>query len=178
MAVCQPFIDAGFIVMTPMLRGENGNPGDFEMYFGEVDDAQAAIRWIATQKGVNKHRIYAFGHSAGGVISALLSLYPDLPVKLTGSCGGLYGSHLFGDDRMTPFNPKDRRECELRSLIGHVPEMKMRHIAYVATEDRYQEARAAWEEKRTGSKLEIVMLPGTHFSILDESIRKYLERVK
>lgn len=39
----RPFVDAGFAVLTPMLRGENGNPGDFELLWGEIDDARAAI---------------------------------------------------------------------------------------------------------------------------------------
>jgi hypothetical protein len=34
----RPFLDRGFAVFTPTLRGENGNPGDFELMFGEVDD--------------------------------------------------------------------------------------------------------------------------------------------
>src|SRR5690242_13516263 len=36
--VLQPFLDAGYVVMAPRVRGENGNPGDFEYYYGEVND--------------------------------------------------------------------------------------------------------------------------------------------
>jgi dipeptidyl aminopeptidase/acylaminoacyl peptidase len=39
----EPFRDAGMIAMTPMVRGENGNPGDFEMFYSEVDDVIARI---------------------------------------------------------------------------------------------------------------------------------------
>src|SRR5690606_37405015 len=41
----RPFLEAGYVVMTPTLRGENGNPGDFELLWGEIDDARAAIEW-------------------------------------------------------------------------------------------------------------------------------------
>src|SRR5688572_18252408 len=34
------FLDAGFVVMLPSWRGENENPGKFELFYGEVDDAE------------------------------------------------------------------------------------------------------------------------------------------
>ena len=82
----RPFLQAGFAVMCPMLRGEDGNPGDFEMLLGEVDDASAAITWMASQPGVDPSHIYTFGHSAGGIISALLSLRA-VPIRHGGSSG-------------------------------------------------------------------------------------------
>src|SRR5262249_23620106 len=38
----KPYRDAGFVVMTPLLRGENGQPGAFSFLYDEVDDALAA----------------------------------------------------------------------------------------------------------------------------------------
>ena len=87
---CLPFLAAGFAVMTPTLRGENGNPGSFELFYGEVDDAEAAVRFLAAQPRIDSKRIYTFGHSVGGGISALLSLRPEIPVRKGGSSGGLY----------------------------------------------------------------------------------------
>src|SRR5271155_534793 len=34
----KPFRDAGFVVMTPTVRGENGQHGTFTMYYDEVED--------------------------------------------------------------------------------------------------------------------------------------------
>ncbi|MDB6138694.1 MAG: putative peptidase [Verrucomicrobiaceae bacterium] len=178
MLVCKPFADAGFVVFTPMLRGENGNPGDFEMYMGEVDDARAAIQWIAGQDGVDKGHIYTFGHSAGGVVSALLSLFDDLPVKLTGSSGGLYGPRLFVGDKKCPFDAADPHETGLRTLVGNVPDMKLPHIAYVGDKDRYQEVKAARQERPGLSPLSVTVLNGDHFSVLPESFQQYLQQVK
>ena len=87
---CLPFLDSGFAVMTPTLRGENGNPGSFELFYGEVDDAEAAVRFLAAKPRIDSKRIYTFGHSVGGGISALLSLRPEIPVRKGGSSGGLY----------------------------------------------------------------------------------------
>src|SRR5262245_51149962 len=33
----KPFRDAGFVVMTPILRGENGLPGAYSMFYNETD---------------------------------------------------------------------------------------------------------------------------------------------
>jgi len=177
---CIPFLKAGFVVMTPMLRGENGNPGAYELYLGEVDDARAAIRWIASQDFVDRERIYTFGHSAGGVVSALVSLFDDCPVRLTGSSGGLYGPGIFAkmDKNEVPFDPTDPVECRLRSLIGNVRDMKSRHFAYVGAEDKFQEYQPALRETGTDGKLKIAKLPGDHYSSLQESFQRYLAVVR
>src|SRR5690606_25293537 len=36
------FSEAGFVVLAPTFRGENGNPGVHELLFGELDDLVAA----------------------------------------------------------------------------------------------------------------------------------------
>ena len=43
----EPFAKAGFLLFMPMLRGENGNPGIYESFLGEVDDAIAAGRFVS-----------------------------------------------------------------------------------------------------------------------------------
>jgi len=48
------FMNLGFVVMTPMLRGENGNPGCFEFLHGEVDDIIAAGEYLANQPYIDK----------------------------------------------------------------------------------------------------------------------------
>ena len=42
--VSQPYRDAGFIVLTPLLRGENGQPGAYSFYYDEVDDGRRRCR--------------------------------------------------------------------------------------------------------------------------------------
>ncbi|MCA9042387.1 MAG: prolyl oligopeptidase family serine peptidase, partial [Planctomycetaceae bacterium] len=115
---CARFREAGYVVMCPALRGENGNPGNFELFFGEVDDAANACRWLAKQDYVDQDRIYTFGHSVGGGISALLSLQEDLPVVCTGGSGGLYSEDVFFDwiDIM-PYRNSDA-ENNVRVLVG------------------------------------------------------------
>lgn len=185
-ARCKPYLKAGFAVFTPTLRGRNGNPGNFELVFGEVDDARAAIKWIAEQPGIDKSRIYAFGHSMGGGAVAMLTLYPDLPVRLTASAGGIYSPATFSywaedeDSKdLIRFDIKDKEETELRVLLPHAAEMKHDHIAYMGTEETTTHKNAlALQEGAKGAKVEVVELKGDHFTALDPALAKFLARVR
>jgi acetyl esterase/lipase len=174
-AECWPFADSGFVVLCPTFRGENGNAGDFEMMFGEVDDAAAAIRWLARQEFVQGDNIFVFGHSSGGVISALLSLYDDLPVRYTGSAGGLYGPDLFSFQRV-PFDLRNAHEAQMRVLVGNVRWMKRPHFAFVGETDYFMKTQRARQEAKDGNApLTVVELPGDHHSSLRPAILRYLK---
>jgi dienelactone hydrolase len=138
------FTAAGFCVLTPTLRGENGNPGDLELLWGEVDDAVAAIDWLAARPEVDPTRVYAVGHSIGGAVAALVSLRPDAKVRLTGSVGGIYVPQTFvrwsNSDRnraLIRFDPSVAHEGELRTLPSNVTRMVHPHVAYIGDEDRW-----------------------------------------
>jgi pimeloyl-ACP methyl ester carboxylesterase len=66
-----PFREAGFVLFCPSWRGENDNPGKYEMFFGEVDDAVASLEYLAKVPYVDPARIYMVGHSTGGTITLL-----------------------------------------------------------------------------------------------------------
>lgn len=177
----RPFLDAGFAVLAPMLRGENGNPGHFEMYFGEIDDARAAVAWVARQPGIDASRIFAFGHSAGGMVAALISLYDDPSPRLTGSAGGLYGESLFDMSRSVPFDLRVEEEWRLRVLWPNLDSMKKPHIGYLGTEDAH--CRLGLPDllrglQRTKAPLTIIDVPGDHFESKPAAIKMFLERVR
>jgi hypothetical protein len=183
--VVRPFIDAGYLVMTPMLRGENGNPGDFELLWGEVDDARAAVEHVAALSSVDRSRIYAFGHSIGGGIVAMLSLYPELPLRATGSSGGIYMPETFArwaksdDNReLVRFDPTDENETELRVLGPNLPWMVHRHIAYVGEDDPWFVRNAGELEARAwelGKPFERVVVAGDHMTSLPNALAAFLE---
>jgi hypothetical protein len=50
--VTQAFRDAGFIVMIPVLRGEDGQPGNFTMFYDEVDDAVNAATYHVPSQAI------------------------------------------------------------------------------------------------------------------------------
>ncbi|MEO0687277.1 MAG: CocE/NonD family hydrolase [Cyanobacteria bacterium J06649_11] len=89
---CKKFTDNGFIVMAPSFRAENGNEGFYEFLFGEVKDAESAVKWLSKQEYVDSDSIYVFGHSTGGALSLSLSLRDDLHVQF----GGRYPPQLLG----------------------------------------------------------------------------------
>jgi len=181
--VVRSYLDAGFVVMTPMLRGENGNPGEFELLWGEVDDARAAVEWIAQQPSVDRSRIYAFGHSIGGGLAAMLSLYPDLPLRRTGSCGGIYVPETFArwatsetNADLVRFDANDPDETELRVLGPNVAWMSTPHVAYVGREDPWFAGNAqkvlarAWP---LGKPFEMVEVEGDHMNSLPAALAAF-----
>jgi len=178
--VARPFLDAGFAVLCPMLRAENGNPGSFELLFGEIDDAGAAVAWLSRQPNIDATRIYTFGHSIGGIVSALLSLRPA-GIRYGGSSGGLFGTRMFDMDWLkakVPFAPGDLRERELRVLVGNVAWMQRRHDAYVGAEDTAQDADLATHEMQSKPLLTILKMPGDHFTSLAPSVNAFIDTVK
>ncbi len=179
--VCRPFVDAGYVVMAPMLRGENGNPGNFELFLGEIDDAKAAVEWIASQPDVDPNRIYTFGHSVGGGVSAVLSLMDGVPIQHGGSSGGLYPPSVFDEWwDTTPFDGDDPREWNLRILIGNQRDMQHKHYAYLGMQDDAftESASLARREMSAGSQLEILQVPGDHFTSLEPALRMYLQVIE
>lgn len=178
---CQPFLDAGFAVLAPTLRGENGNPGNFELLYGEVEDARAATLWLANQPNVDTGRIYTFGHSVGGGISALLSLWDDVPIRLGGSSGGLYPQDVFyGWNEFAPFDISNETERRLRLLVGNIAYMKRRHIAYIGRKDSLVEVvkTAESEAKQSGAPLDIKVIEGDHFTSLRPAVMAFAELIR
>jgi acetyl esterase/lipase len=173
------FLDAGFAVMCPTLRGENGNPGAFEMFLGEVDDAKAAIAWLSQNEKVDPAHLYVFGHSAGGIVSALLSLHADVPIRHSGSVGGLYGHALFDlMAEIVPFSQQAAAERSLRVLLGNTRWMRRAHHAYVGSEDPHQEMAAAIAEGRAQPLLRVRTVSGDHQTSLAPAVRAYLQTIR
>jgi hypothetical protein len=175
---CAPFLDAGFVVFAPALRGENGNPGDYELAFGELDDARAALAFAGTLDGVDASRIVVFGHSAGGMLSSMLALYADLPALDTGSAGGLYGADLF-DALERPFvdSPRERR---LRLFAPHAAQLRHPHFACRGERDRPTQQITDQVTRMTsalGLPFETKIVPGNHFESLGPCMTAYLSRV-
>lgn len=176
-----PFFENGFALLTPTVRGENGNPGNFELMFGEVDDVIAIVQWLGEQPGIDKNRIFVFGHSSGGGISALTALYDEPLINVTGSSGSLYTERVFyGWKNFSPFDYKNKTERTLRVLLGNTKYMKKSHIAYIGEQDSLAQniSRANNEILLTKAPLEIIMIQGDHYSSLEVAITNFIELIK
>lgn len=183
--VCAPFVEAGWVVMIPTLRGENGNPGHFEMFLGEVDDEIAAGRWLAAQPGVDSTRLYAFGHSIGAGITSVLSLRRDTPFRATGGADGLYPPDSFARSwsDIVPFDPADPRECDARVLVGNVASMAVPHHAYVGADNDYTTfvdtaRRAQAEVAPERSLLRVKIVPGDHWACVLPAMQGFIADVE
>jgi len=62
---------AGYAVLAPSFRGEDGSEGTIEVAHGEVDDVLNAARLVGAMRGVDGHRVAAIGMSHGALISVL-----------------------------------------------------------------------------------------------------------
>jgi hypothetical protein len=174
--VVRPFVESGFAVMTPMLRGENGNPGAHEHYYGEVDDARAAIAWLRARPDIDPDRVVAFGHSAGGVVSVLVSLYPDSGLRMSGSAGGLYEESIIGAHGV-PFDASDSEELALRTPARNVDQLQVRHLAYVGRDDLLVLKGVIVAKEHAPPRLEITYLDGDHVTSLPAAVRSFLAAV-
>jgi pimeloyl-ACP methyl ester carboxylesterase len=174
---CTPFLDAGYAVLLPIFRGENDNPGDFELMYGEVDDARAATAWLAQHPRIASGRIHAFGHSVGGGVAALLALWDNVPLRATGSAGGLFPYAVFASwSEMLPFNRRVPLERQLRLLLGNTADMKLPHYAYVGDGDDLKSVIGPAEEelKTTRAPLSIALVEGDHKTCLAPALRRFL----
>ncbi|MCI0456733.1 MAG: alpha/beta fold hydrolase [Gemmataceae bacterium] len=117
-----PFREAGFVIFCPSWRGENDNPGQYEMFYGELDDALAAIEYLTKIPYVDADRIYMIGHSTGGTVT-LLAAEASLRLRAAFSFGGAPDLQ-HADYGNTPFDRRIEKEVRLRSPIHFVKGLK------------------------------------------------------
>ncbi|MCJ7557422.1 MAG: alpha/beta fold hydrolase [Gammaproteobacteria bacterium] len=181
--VTEPFTSAGFIVLAPSWRGENGNPGYFECFFGEVKDAKAAIRWLASRDYVDPEQIYVFGWSVGGGIALNLALHDDIPVKLSASSAGIYDRDLIKswateDDFIRfPYDYLDEQENHYRLPLYHLQDMVRTHYTYIGTDDDYELYREIYDElyPNNDTRLYLIELPGNHVDSLTQAVQEFIK---
>jgi acetyl esterase/lipase len=186
MEVTKPFTDAGYIVFAPTYRGENGNPGYFELFMGEVRDAKAAINWISSQKYTDNDNIYIFGWSVGGGISLNLSLHSDIPVKLGGSSAGVYDYDLIKswateDDMIVfPYDYTNKEENYFRLPIYNLKNMVRSHLTYVGEDDGFDFVEALKDSlyPQNNTKINLIKVEGNHVSSLNTAMEKFLIEIE
>jgi dienelactone hydrolase len=172
----QEFIKQGFVLMTPMLRGENGNPGNFEYFYGEVDDLVAAADYLANVSYVDRERIFLCGHSVGGTLSILSSMMPS-KYRAISSFGGMPDTEYLikNGGYPIPFDSTNRKEFELRSPIYHTDSIIKPLFIYVG--DQEDKSLIEFSEyfvqnaKSIGKPCEFKLVKGDHWSSVAESVR-------
>jgi dipeptidyl aminopeptidase/acylaminoacyl peptidase len=179
----RPFVQAGFVVLMPTWRGENGNPGEFERYYGEVDDALAALDYLANVPGVDPKRLFAAGHSVGGTTAMLLA---EMSPRLRGaaSCGGfpdiagVVARGLQLDSAEFPYDWHDPMENDLRSPGRHLRDLKCPLAVYNSDSDRLyvlQSQNLPEEAARFGKTVTVEVFSNTdHHSALAPAVEQMI----
>lgn len=166
------FPEAGIITMMPSWRGENDNPGKFEMFFGEINDLHAARDYLATLPYVDPNRIYLVGHSTGGTLTLLGNEYQN-GFRAAFSLGGIPDLKLrlsLGPTSVGPsFNTQNPREFYLRSPRTFVKHLKSPTYYFEGSRNYWNKELRIMEEnaKRVGVPFHAYSIPGgDHFSII------------
>ncbi|HAN21606.1 MAG: hypothetical protein A2Y15_05920 [Clostridiales bacterium GWF2_36_10] len=176
----KPYLDAGYVLMTPMFRGENGNPGNYELFYGEVNDAIAAGNYLKSLSYVDLDRIFLSGHSTGGTISMLTSLMPS-PYKAIASFGGSPEQDIFCNyqPEIVPFDIENQKELIIRSPLYNVESMQKPLLVYLGTEDEFFEYTSTAlvnNAEELSKSCELIRIEGDHISSLTPSIEDSIKK--
>jgi len=175
--MAQPFRDAGFSVMVPILRGENGQAGDFSMFYDEVDDVIAAASYFAGRTDVDASHLYLAGHSAGATLT-LLAACTSQSFRAAASFSGAPDQKTFlasGWNKVAPFDPAVPKEVEMRSAIVYAESFKCPVRIFCGNREPYfqQENRATAQlAQARGLDVEAISVPGDHYSAVPEEINR------
>ncbi|MBS1715200.1 MAG: alpha/beta fold hydrolase [Armatimonadetes bacterium] len=176
--MADPFRKAGYVVMAPILRGENGQPGDFTLLYDEVDDVLAALEALRSDPSVDKDRIFVAGHSAGGTLTLLTALCTK-DVRAAASFSGAPDHFQFSNSPgvadIVPYDRAGRAELEMRSPNVFVKSLKCPTRLYFGSEERLfgVMSRAMADAGRSAGKdIEAIETSGDHFTSVNGSIQK------
>jgi dipeptidyl aminopeptidase/acylaminoacyl peptidase len=169
---------AGYAVIVPALRGENGQEGAFSGFYDENADVLAAAEHLASFAGVDRNRMFVAGHSIGGTQTLLAAMSTRLFRGATAFSGSTNAWRFFARfPEMICFDASRPREFEVRSPLCFASSLKGPvRIFYGSDEKRLGppgELTAA-RARNAGLDVEAAAIPGDHFSALPEETRRSL----
>jgi dipeptidyl aminopeptidase/acylaminoacyl peptidase len=181
----KPFLAAGYVVLLPAWRGENGNAGHFEMGYGEVDDAAAALAYLATVPEVNRQQLFAAGHDAGATIVMLLA-ESTTGLRGAAACGGIPDVRLLTESKRkpvldhTPYDWRDPLELDLRSPTRHLQHLSCPLLLVYGEREPEELMLLAAHMEATGSGLrkpvQLIRLPGAdHNTAIDAAVPRMIK---
>ena len=171
-----PYRDAGFIVFTPILRGEDGQAGSFSMFYDEVDDVIALVEHVRTLPHVDPDRIYLAGHSVGGttgMLAAMASSRFRAVASFSGSADQMLWIKGGGYSRIAPFDLNDPREFIMRSPFSYATSFKAPARLYHGSEEAFfRQGTRRLAEVATAARLDVAVqeFPGDHFGAVPAEI--------
>jgi len=176
--VTKAFRDAGFVVMIPVLRAEQGQPGNFTMFYDEVDDVVAAAEYLRAQSYVDRERVYLAGHSTGGTLTMLASMtYPHFAAaaSFSGSPDAVgYTRHALVSGGFIPFDYTDPMELQVRSARVYAASFKCPFRIYYGVDETHFALSSQPTAKLAadhGLDVQAIAVDGGHVSAVEAEIK-------
>jgi dipeptidyl aminopeptidase/acylaminoacyl peptidase len=170
----EPFARAGFVLFMPTLRGENGNPGFYESFLGEVDDAIAAGRFVSSLPNVDDRSVFVTGHSVGAVLTCLVSMLPS-PYKSAAAFDGYLdmASWAAGSpDEQVPYDRRARAEVRARNPLVFASSIRCPLRLYATQDTLTINALLATSARQSGKNCEVVAVTGDHQGMVAPAVQK------
>ena len=178
----KPYVEAGYVVMIPSMRGENGQKGNFSGFYDEVADVLAASNRLRHLPGVDPHRMFLAGHSIGGTL-AMLAAMSTKRFRAVAPISGNPDAYAFFSryPEDIRFNTKNAREFQMRSPLCYAHSFRSPMKLFHGTEEAHFDSRLALLAKRataSGVKMEMATVPGSHNSALPGEIEQSIQFFK
>jgi len=181
--MAEPYWAAGFVVMVPMLRGENGLPGNFTFFYDEVNDVLAAADYLSRQPSVDPTRIYLAGHSAGGTLALLVAEATGRFRAVASFDGAPDQQLLYNGSASKPgvhqeivFDPKNFRELQVRSPLAYAGSIKSPVRIYSSDEAssiiQLPNEKLVQVARSRGLNVTTTHVAGTHFSHVPAAMKQ------
>ena len=180
--LAKPYIDAGYVVMIPSMRGENGQKGNFSGFYDEVEDVLAASERLRHLPGVDPHRLFIAGHSIGGTLTMLASMASKrfrAAAPISGNPDAFAFFNRYPQD--IRFDDKNPREFQMRSPVCYAHSFKCPVKVMHGSEEVHFTTRVGLLSKRAtvgGVKMEVAVLPGGHTTALPAEIEQSIQFFK
>jgi dienelactone hydrolase len=180
--VTQAFRDAGFVVMIPVLRGEEGQPGNFSMFYDEVDDVISAAEYLRSQPYIDNGRLYLAGHSTGGTLTMLAAMaYPHFAAaaSFSGSPDSVgYTRHALVSGGLIPFDYTDPMELQVRSARVYAASFRCPVRIYYGTDETHFALSSQPTAKLAadhGLDVQAIAVDGGHVSAVEAELKLAIE---
>ncbi len=173
-----PYLQAGYVVMVPAFRAENGQRGAFSGFYDETADALAAAQVLAAQPDVDPSRLFVSGHSVGGTLTLLAALSSKLfrgASSFSGNPSAYAFFKRFPED--IRFDSSDPREFEMRSAVCYAASFKCPMLIQHGTDEARSKGMSeltAGRANAAGLHVDYAPVRGDHFSALPEETMRSL----